>query len=101
MANFPIAQDAVNKAVGVANAVITRGDVKMGWVYRVVSNTNCWLNTETAASAGAGMYLPANEECYLIFGGADSQGTNVELNVIRNTADGWLNLTPIQRVPSM
>jgi hypothetical protein len=101
MANFPIAQDAVNQAVGVANAVIARNTVKMGWVYRVVSNTNCWLNTETAASAGAGMYLPANEECYLIFGGADSQGTNVELNVIRNTADGWLNLTPIQRVPAI
>ena len=101
MANFPIFQNAVNQAVAIGNAAIARTAIKRGWVYRVVSTTNCWLNTETAAAAGAGMYLPAFEECYLIFGGSDSQGTNVELNVIRNTADGTLNLTPIMRVPAI
>jgi hypothetical protein len=101
MANFPITQNSVNQAVGVANAAIARTAIKRGWIYRVVANTNCWLNTETPAAAGTGMYLPANEECYCIFGGSDSQGTNVEVNVIRNTADGWLSLTPIQRVPAI
>lgn len=101
MANFPYVANAVNQAVGVGNAAITRGLVKRGWVYRVVSTTNCWINLESAAAAGSGLYLPAFEECFLIFGGQDSQGTDVEVNVIRATADGTLNLTPYVRVPAI
>jgi hypothetical protein len=101
MAQFPITQNAVNQAVGIANAAIARNTIKKGWVYRVVSTTACWLSFETPAVAGTGMYLPAFEECFLVFGGADSQGANVELNVIRAAADGTLNLTPIQRVPAI
>ncbi len=101
MANFPNIPDSVSQAVAIGNAAITRGLIKPGWVYRVVANTNCWLQFESAAAVGAGMYIPANEEGYFLFGGADSQGTAVEVNVIRNTADGFISFTPIQPVPSL
>jgi hypothetical protein len=101
MANFPLIVRAVNKSFGAVTGSITRGDVKRGWVYRVVPTTACWINFEGAAAAGTGMYLPANEETFMTFGAADSQGTDVLVNVIRVAADGVLNLTPFQRVPTM
>jgi hypothetical protein len=97
MIGFPVMQDAVNFTLGVASGAITRGNVKPGWTYRVVSTVDCWISYETPAIIGTGMYLPANKPTYLTFGGADSQGTAIELNAIAGGA-GTLNLVPIMRV---
>jgi multisubunit Na+/H+ antiporter MnhC subunit len=97
MIGFPVMQNAVNLTLAAINGTITRGNIKPGWTYRVVSTVDCWLSYETAAIVGAGCYLPANKPTYMTFGGADSQGTAIELNAIAGGA-GTLNLVPIMRV---
>jgi hypothetical protein len=99
MIGFPIMQDAVNVLLTDVNAVITRGLVKPGWTYRVTSTFDCWLSYETPAVVGVGLYLPANKPTYMTFGGADSQGTAIELNGITAAGGlGTLNVVPIMRV---
>lgn len=97
MVGFPLVQDAVNFTLAAINGTITRGLVKPGWTYRVVSTVDCWINYESAATVGSGLYIPANKPTYMVFGGADSQGTAIELNAIAGGA-GTLNLVPITRV---
>ena len=97
MIGFPLMQDAVNVTLGAANVVVTRGTVKPGWTYRVVSTVDCWIAYETPAILATGIYMPANKPTYMTFGGADSQGTAIELNAIAGGA-GTLNLVPIMRV---
>jgi len=98
MANFPIMQKAVVQAIGAASAGPARNALKNGWVYRLVPTVACWINFESDAAAGTGMYLPANEEVFLAFGAADSQGTNVLLTTIRAAGNGSLSITPYMRV---
>lgn len=96
MIGFPLIPDAVNVTLSAVNAVVTRGTVKPGWTYRVVSTIDCWITYESAAVVGTGMFLPANKPMYCVFGGADSQGTAIELNAIAGGA-GTLNLVPVMR----
>lgn len=92
---FPNTQMAVNVTLSAVNAVVTRGNVKRGTVYRVVSDVDCWISLEAPAVAGTtGMYLPAKTVQHFMFGSRDPQGTDVEVNAIASGA-GVLNLTPI------
>jgi hypothetical protein len=100
MTGFPLMQNAVNFTLAAINGAITRGNVKPGWNYRVVSTVDCWLAYETPAIIGTGIFIPANKPTYMTFGGADSQGTAIEINAIAGGA-GTLNLVPIMRVVSM
>ena len=94
---FPVMQLAVNVTLAALNAVTTRGVLKLGMTYRVVSTVDCWINWEQPAVIGEGMYIPANKPTYICFGAADTQGTAVELNSIAAGA-GLLNLVPMMRV---
>lgn len=92
---FPNCQMTVVSAIGAANTAITRGTIKRGTTYRVVSDVDCWISLESPAAANTGgMYLPAKTVNYFCFGSRDPQGTDVEVNVI-SSANGYINFTPI------
>jgi hypothetical protein len=102
MATFigmPHAQKAIVSTVAAGNTVITRGLIKRGWVYRIVSDVDVYLDLESPASLTSGWYLPAKTIDYMVFGGSDSAGTDVELNHF-GTGAGKISLTPIMRVQS-
>ena len=97
---MPHAQKAIVSTVAnAANTVITRGLIKRGWVYRIVSDVDVYLDLESAATLTSGWYLPAKVIDYMIFGGPDTEGTDVEVNHF-GTAAGKISFTPIMRVQS-
>ena len=57
---FPVIPKAVNVTLAALNTVTTRGVVKSGLMYRVVSTVDCWIAFESPATVGTGMYIPAN-----------------------------------------
>jgi hypothetical protein len=59
---------------------------------RVVSTTNCWINTTGTATAGAGsMYLPAGVVEYL------HVSPGVVFSVIQDSAGGTFNMAEMTR----
>ncbi len=93
---FPHFGKATNLTLANGNTAMTRGNVKAGWVYRVVSDIDCWMNFEAAAAVGTGMFIPAKTPLYLTFGNPDMEGTQVEVNVYAGGA-GNFNCVPIMR----
>lgn len=94
---FPLSDATTAHTLGVVSSVVP--GIKRGIRYRVVSTQDCWLSYNQAAVVAQGLYLPAKMPDYFAFGMSDSEGTDLELNVIAAFA-GTIYFTPIKVVPT-
>lgn len=93
---FPLPTIVHDMVAGVSAQVI---GVTRGVRYRLVSTQDCWFNYQSAATLQEGMFLPAKVPDYFAFGMADSQGTDLKINVIA-AFNGKLYLTPLKTIPT-
>lgn len=92
---FPL--DTTTHALGVANSQVS--GIRRGVRYRVVSTQDCWIAYNKPAVAGEGLFLPCKAVDYFAFGMADSDGTDLTLNVIA-AFPGNIYFTPMRTVPT-
>jgi hypothetical protein len=100
--------DARNTVVvtfaGAGNVATTRGTVKRGVMYRVVSTVDCYISNESAATINAGIFLPAKEPAFFVFGAqTDTSATNGDVGLrpqVYGTAAGTCYFVPIWPVPA-
>lgn len=103
MANISIAMFLDGPNTIVANpstsSVAVTG-LKRGVVYRVVAATTCYINYGAAAAVNTGVMIPANTPTFMVFGGADSQGTDLDVRVFA-TGSVFVHFTPCFAIPTV
>lgn len=92
---FPLI--SVVHPLAVVSAVVP--NVRRGVRYRVISTQDCWISYGEPAEHEKGLYLPAKVPDYFAFGMDDSQGTDLQINVI-GAFPGTIYFTPMRTVPT-
>jgi hypothetical protein len=83
----------------VANTNLVMSGIIRGVRYRVIATQDIWIRYNDTSVVLTGMYMPAKTPEYFTFGMADSQGTNLTLNIIA-AQNGTVYFTPVKTVPT-
>ena len=93
----PFPGESIVASIGAVSAQVS--GIARGVKYRVVSTQDCWFAYNQNAVVQEGMYLPAKVPDYFAFGMSDSEGTDLEVNVV-SAFDGTIYFTPLKLVPT-
>jgi hypothetical protein len=93
MSTFAALSETISVNPNGASVQVT--GIKRGVRYRVVADAACYLQLNSAAALGAGMYVPANWPQEFCFGMDDVQGTDPKVFAFIAAGTTKVYFTPV------